>query len=701
MSSNNRKPFELLVPAGSPEALSAAIGEGADAVYLGLKDFNARIRAKNFSYNQFEAIVDKLHGMNKRIYVTLNTVFEEREAPQIYNLLKYLSLVKPDAIIVQDTGIINMCSKFFPEINVHASTQMNISSAEGLNFLSRYNVKRVVLSRELDLTQIKQIKANSSAEIEIFAHGALCVCTSGLCLFSSYFGGKSANRGRCTQACRRYYSNGTGEKSGYYFSLNDLMLIKYIPDIISAGVNSIKIEGRMKSYQYIAAVTKAYRYMIDNCFDDYERALEVSLEILKNDFARKKTEYLFVDPLNKKILTKDGSGQTGIYLGKAIKNKTKASKNYFAIKNSQNIGVNDSVRIQSAEDKNRSTLKIKDIMLEADIVWIESGEHQINPGDEVYLINKHIFESKYQSIIPNNLSKYRRHPGIQQVPQLPQTKMKPLPLLPEGFYVKVGDPKDLYIVQSDKPTRVIAHTNKLNYEELFSTVYRTGFSAANVLIYLEPIFNQYDEDWLKNTCDYFISKGYTNIIVNNLAQLNILRNKDVNVIAGPYLYTFNSYAINLLKENKIRHFIAPYENSKKNLLLSTEKVNKDDALITVFAYPELFQISSKLDFEGKVLTDNLNKYNFFITDTRSKISILPESPFCISDKIPELKKKGFSRFIIDIAYSGITKGIYKDLIKTIKDSKLIEKSSRFNWKEGFFFDKKESAAVKSDDLNLD
>jgi len=194
---------ELLAPAGSIEALDAAIGEGADAVYLGLKCFNARLRSSNFAWNQFEAAVQSVHKLGKKIYVTVNTVLEESETERLYRFLSYLNKVKPDGLIVQDFGVVRMCQEFFPELELHASTQMNVESAAAANLLCKQGFKRVVLARELGLEEIKSVKANTNAQLEIFVHGALCVSESGLCLFSSFLGGKSANRGMCTQACRR------------------------------------------------------------------------------------------------------------------------------------------------------------------------------------------------------------------------------------------------------------------------------------------------------------------------------------------------------------------------------------------------------------------------------------------------------------------------------------------------------------------
>jgi U32 family peptidase len=256
--------IELLAPAGSPEALDAAVGEGADAVYLGLKSFNARMRSANFTYSQFEGALRSLRRRGKKLYVTVNTVFEQREADRMYQLLKYLAFLGPDALIVQDFGVIAMVRSQFPSLRLHASTQMNIASGRGANALSKHGVSRVVLARELGLKELQGVRQETNLELEVFVHGALCISASGLCLFSSYLGGKSANRGLCTQACRRlYFREDRPGQCGYYFSPADLQLLECLPDLAAAGINALKIEGRMKSADYVGVVVSAYRLVLD------------------------------------------------------------------------------------------------------------------------------------------------------------------------------------------------------------------------------------------------------------------------------------------------------------------------------------------------------------------------------------------------------------------------------------------------------
>ncbi len=588
MSFEQKKNIELLAPAGSPEALNAAIGEGADSVYLGLRDFNARIRARNFSYNQFEAVIERLHEQGKKVYVTLNTVFEEREKKQIFNLLKYLVLTKADAVIVQDLGIVYLANKYYPELKLHASTQMNIASTAGVNYLSRSGVKRVVLARELSLDEIKQIRQNTNLELEIFIHGALCVSVSGLCLFSSYFGGKSANRGRCTQACRRMYQ--TDNQSGYFFSPYDLELIDFIPQIIESGVDSLKIEGRMKSWQYIACVVKAYRYLLDNYSADQEAALIKAKEILVNDFARKKTSYFFErssqQTENLDFINPQNSGATGIFIGEII--ETDEQKIVIGNHKEIELNTNDLLRIQAKNDDKRDTLMVKNVQNTNKQITVSSNK-AFNPGDTVYLIQKGDASQKYYSYLPNNLNSYKKHPGINEAPVYKNENLKKPKTLKAGIYAKINDPSQLYILQSDKPEKVIIHLNEDKIPGLINSIKKTNFTSEEIIIYLEPQLFENQLALQTSQLAKLMDNGFNYFICNNLGQLNILKkNKNLILCAGPYLYTFNLYAAGFLLENKITYLISPIENNKRNLYSTIESINPENYLLTVFCFPELF-----------------------------------------------------------------------------------------------------------------
>ncbi len=258
---NMKKP-ELLAPAGTYSAFVAAICAGADAVYMGGARHNARIGAKNFTEEELARTIDEAHFFGKKVYITLNTLVTDRELSEVLDYAEKLLTMGADALIVQDLGLIKALSLAFPQAELHASTQCITHSLDGINTLAEMGVKRAVIARELDRENIQHICRKSPVEIEAFVHGALCVCHSGACLFSSLVGGRSGNRGECAQPCRLPYKV-KGYDSEYPLSLCDLSLSNHLTDLTEAGVASLKIEGRMKSDIYVGAVVGIFRELLD------------------------------------------------------------------------------------------------------------------------------------------------------------------------------------------------------------------------------------------------------------------------------------------------------------------------------------------------------------------------------------------------------------------------------------------------------
>ncbi len=254
--------IELLAPAGSMEALHAAVQNGANAVYLGSGMFNARQGAKNFSAQSLAEAVKYCHVRGVAVHLTLNTLVSDKESGDLCELIRQAATAGVDAFIVQDLGVIRFCREIAPHIPLHGSTQMTIHSLPGVLLCAAWGMSRVVLSRELNRDEIAYICKNSPIEIEVFGHGALCMCYSGQCYLSSAIGGRSGNRGRCAQPCRQSYGYGRWENR-YPLSLKDNCLVKHLQELSAMGVASLKLEGRMKRAEYVAAVTNVYRRALD------------------------------------------------------------------------------------------------------------------------------------------------------------------------------------------------------------------------------------------------------------------------------------------------------------------------------------------------------------------------------------------------------------------------------------------------------
>src|SRR5262249_35703199 len=260
---------ELLAPAGDWECARAAAANGADAIYFGLTKFNARLRATNFTEEDLPRLMAFLHARGMRGYVTFNTLVFTEELSAAEDQLQLLQAARVDAAIIQDLGLARLARAVAPDVEVHASTQMTLTSPEGLRFARRLGVERAVLARELSLREMAKMKDSDLPGLEVFVHGALCVAYSGQCLTSEALGQRSANRGECAQACRLPYElvvDGAVKEMGdrrYLLSPQDLAAVLEIPELIRLGVRSFKIEGRLKSPEYVAAVCQVYRKAID------------------------------------------------------------------------------------------------------------------------------------------------------------------------------------------------------------------------------------------------------------------------------------------------------------------------------------------------------------------------------------------------------------------------------------------------------
>jgi len=599
---------ELSAPAGSPQALDAAAGEGADSVYIGLKDSKARPESAGFTYAQFEGALRSLRRMKIKTYVTINTVFEQREADRIYQLLKYLAGLGPDALVVQDFGVIAMARSEFPSLRLHASSQMNIASARGANALSRHGVSRAALARELSFEELKSIKSETNIELEVLAHSTPCVSASGLCLFSSFLGGKSANRGICTQACRRSYQcinsdMSTGE-SGYFFGVKDLQLLEQLPYLADTGIAALRIESQPKNAFNIGKVVSAYRLVLDAAAEGDENKKNNSIE------------------KGKKILRSDSK-----------------PKRYTHV--------------------------------------IEKTPGGKGPGRD-------------RSPLPPRLTKTAS--GRQTV-------------FPEGLYVAVSRTDDLYIVQSSRPQQVMLTLSQKNAKYLLAGKKPLPFKPAEIILSLEPWFPQneagYETGILSEEIDKLIKKGYMQYVLNNIGHLSLFKGNDnVRLIAGPWLYMFNSWALSFNASLGFNGFISPLENNRQNLekTLGTENKNKkvlqSKFFVTVFSWPQLFNIKASLS--NISIPDRFadNRDNVFtVAKDPDGTYVYPEKYFSIIDKIPFLKEAGFGRFIIDLTGPVIKKSDYRDLMQAAGENiRPLPRSSRFNWKNGFYNDQNTTAS---------
>lgn len=382
--------IELLSPAGDFECLVSAVQNGANAVYFGLDKFNARVNGRNFESEELIKAIKYAKLRNVKTHLTLNILIKNKEFEEALKLVEFAYNSGIDAIIVQDLGLAKKIMELFPNLEVHSSTQMTIYNLDGAKEIEKLGYSRCVLARELSIEEIKNICKNINIEIEVFIHGALCICYSGQCLMSSLIGGRSGNRGKCAGTCRLPYSllkDGQDQEKGYLLSSKDVCTLDILPELIEAGVKSFKIEGRMKSKEYVGIVTSIYRKYIDLAESNQEYIVdEEDREKLMQIFNRGgfSTGYL-KGKLGKKMMYTKRPNHMGTLLGEVI--SYNQHKGHIKVKLSENLDLGDSIAIGDAsckiselmqENNNIKTAKVNQI------VTIGRIKGKIKPKDKVY-----------------------------------------------------------------------------------------------------------------------------------------------------------------------------------------------------------------------------------------------------------------------------------------------------------------------------
>ncbi len=332
---------ELLAPAGTIEAGLTALDAGADAVYAGLSKFNARERGKNFDLEALSKLIGEAHRRSKRVYVTLNTLLKDDELDQVADLLVDLAVLRPDAIIAQDLGLVRLIREHFsPELEVHASTQMGFHNSVGLEVAARLGVQRVILERQVTFQEIEAMSKGGAVELEVFIHGALCCSRSGSCLFSSWMGGWSGNRGKCKQPCRRRYHGTDG--NGFFFSPGDLASLEEVKTLKRLGVAGLKIEGRLRRPDYVRRVVTAYRMMLDAPDKEYDALLGEAKNVLAGALGRRWHQPFRTTKDFRGAIRHRSLGASGLLTGKVLT----VGRGGFDVELSKSLHRWDTIRVQ-------------------------------------------------------------------------------------------------------------------------------------------------------------------------------------------------------------------------------------------------------------------------------------------------------------------------------------------------------------------
>ena len=655
---------ELLAPVGNVESFYAALNAGADAVFMGLQEFNARGRASNFTRPLLQLAVQKSREKNVKVYVTLNVLIKNREIDQLIDVFAFLDAVKVNGVIIQDWGTYYLAKKYFPRLVLHASTQMGNHNSVGVNYGASKGIVRTVLARELTMPELETIAQQSKAELEVFIHGALCYSFSGMCLFSSYSGGQGANRGICKQSCRRIYQGG-GEQHAL-FSLKDNQQIENLQKLMELGIRSLKIEGRMKSADYVFQVCRAYRMALDNSNNAIQAA-----QMLELDMGREKTAWFLGGNVSDGI-TDDPS--IGIRIGQI----TEVGRKTISFTSSEKLEEGYRIRIRNATDDEQLYVKIENFSQNGTVYQVPADlSGKIAKGDDVLLVRvkTQSFSSRLGNV--NSLPELKKMPlkkqeirkGLQIEGGKPQKPM---------LLVRIGSPEWLPKLRFDDYDAVILSYKRSDWEKFDPNSLVNQQNRQKIRIELPKFISEKHLDFYRNLAIELFNAGFNHFFISHLSQKMLLPS-GVKVSCNENVYVLNDASARLLYDEKIAEFTYPLENDLDNLLSMSNK----QGIVPLYFYPELFysRMPVKINPENNLFADETNKK--FRISVKDGITIVhPSIPVALFHYRTQLENNGFNRFLIDYSGEIMTANVVKRILKKFHDSEAVQPSSNFNFKLG-------------------
>lgn len=723
---------ELLSPAGDIEKLKIAVQNGADAIYMAGKKFGARAFSKNFDDDEILEAIKYCHLYGVKLYVTINTIVYEDEVEEFINYVEFLYKSNVDAVIVQDLGMADLIHKKFPDLELHASTQMNIHDIKGLKLLKEIGFKRVVLAREVDLETIKQMKKEVDIELEVFIHGALCISCSGNCYYSYFEMNRSGNRGMCAQLCRQPYKLYKDDKEiilddKYLLSPKDLCTVKKLDELIEAGIDSFKIEGRMKSSEYVGLVTRVYRNKID-----YNKVSDKDINDIKKVFNRGFTLGNLYNQKGHDFINGYKPNHMGILVGEVLS----YSKGKVKIKLLEDINQEDAIRFILDKEIGFYLNRIyKDKLLvngakKGEIIEVDSKE-KIPVNTKVYKtidtkLNDYIISSSNNirkvsldgifSIKDNNIifevtdginkEKITLENVVQESINKPTTEYEireKLNKLGNEIYVfndlKINIKDNIFIPMTiinnlrrdmiDLISKDRLNSNNKNIKEYKSNEIKTDITNdiffevkteeqlkcildnTNYKIYIEDIdlYNKYKSDRVVLKSPRIKINNKENVLISDIDNIG------KNVITDVYLNVVNSYYVRFLHEQGVKKVTLSYELNNYQIKNIVDNCNKKANLeVIVYGKPEIM-ISKynmlntyNLDNDRYYLVDKYNKkFPLYIKDDYMRL--LNCENINIIDNIDELINIGITNF--KIVLDNETKEDVNIILNTLKRNKNI------------------------------
>lgn len=664
---------ELLSPAGNPESFRAAIDSGADAVYMGLQSFGARAGADNFNTEDYCSCLDYAHLYDKKIYLTLNTLIKQSEISEAVDCIRPLYEAGLDGIIVQDIGLASLISKIYPHLHIHASTQMNVVNSYGANYLKELGITRIVPGRECSLQEIIDIKNNSGLEVESFIHGAMCYSYSGQCLFSAYLGGRSGNRGRCAGTCRLPYNNGT-----YPLSLKDMCTIEHIGELVDAGIDSFKIEGRLKSPLYVAGVTSIYRKYIDRHIQGEDtRVSKSDMNDLASLYLRseKCTGYYYqhnnadmvslhnpaynndakkLSSLEIKYLNPDNHKKLEVYM-RASFDVGKNCSLYCKYKDTEvsvqgpviEAGIARSATYSEVE-KNLSKLGETEFTLGQ--LDIELGDNCFIPVSVLNSLRRSGIETLKESILKNS----RRDDRVGQIQKCDiQGKIE---TADRGIIVSVRSIEQLSVALTFSLQAIII-PGELLIQGLVDSESIDCNTDTKIIIALPRIFRQRSDEFFKDLSKIIKSSKIKGVLAKNIEELQWLKIIDYQgeIWADYSLYSYNRYSLGQFLKCCSR-ICAPLELTLRQM----QDLEFSDLIVNVYGHAPLMvsancivrtleKCNNERIGNKRILRDRMGKGHIVLTNcVHCYNEILNAVPSSLHNNIDKLKKSNIYNYRIDL-----------------------------------------------------
>jgi putative protease len=653
MEHRERRRPELLAPAGNLESFFAALEHGADAVYVGYRHHNARAAAANFSLEEIARLTEYVHGRGARLHVALNAVLRESELEDLVVALDGLAKIRPDGLIVQDGGLARLCRRHFPDLHLHASTLMTVHNGTGVQQMEAMGFRRAVLARELSIEEIAVIAATTALELEIFVHGALCFSYSGLCLASSFFGGRSSLRGWCVQPCRRLYR--AGRDQGYFLSPNDLSAIDLIPTLRQLRIAAFKIEGRMKPASYVAAVVSAYRLVLDAPPGEEQAAVARARRSLRQALGRKPTHGFLVADERRDVITPQRVGASG-QLAAAVE---RVQGDAMSLRLRVSLAAGDRLRLDSDEGFEKKAFRLREMSVRGRPVTTAEGGALVRvpriPGART---GDRLFRTDIRMAgVSTSSAKLRRRlwqetatpPRFLSPPTLAERLLRLPPRTnarsrrPISLYLRLDDPRLLGAALEAGCQGVLLQATPETLRRL------SPFQRQEHLwLTLPPVIHERELSLYRDQVRRHQELGHNRWVVANWGHFPLFDRPPEMLLADLTFNILNSQAAFLLHELGCRGMILSLENDRTNLQHLVRLIRGFHPLLTVYGRPSLFTSRLKIRPHSGEVLDGADQETLEHESAAGVVLVRPWRPLCLFDHLRELRDLGMEGFVIDL-----------------------------------------------------